>query len=426
MESRISKTFQRFIHPTKKTSKNGGNLERESAADSANKNRAAMEAFVSKLFASISSLKAAYAALQTAQLPYNIDSINSADQEIVEELKSLSELKRKYSKKQVDSSSSSSSPPHVTLMLSEIQEQHSLMKTYEITMRKMQTELEIKESRILQLREKLKEIVEKNEKKMSKIGSFSVLDSVKFSEMNVNDFTVVLNYVLRSVRSFVKFLIREMECGDWDIEAAVSAIQPGIVFRNRDHRVFVLESFVCGEILSGFDKPNFCDGKFGHCLPGERNQRRNFFFEEFKKMGSVNGVRFLKRVRNSLFGEFLKLKYLNLVHPKMEVSFFGDLRYRKMVDSGEWPESEFFKMFAEMGRRVWVLHCLAFSFDREVGIFRVERDSRFSEVYMESVAEEEAAAAAAEDLRVAFTVVPGFKFSHTVVQSRVYLFPAKS
>ncbi|KAL7102757.1 hypothetical protein ACP275_08G137800 [Erythranthe tilingii] len=421
MESRISKTFKRFIHPTKKTSKNGGHLERESA--DSDKNRAAMEAFVSKLFASVSSLKAAYAALQTAQLPYNIDSINSADQEIVEELKSLSELKRKYSKKQVDSSSS---PPHVTLMLSEIQEQHSLMKTYEITMRKMQSELEIKESRICNLREKLKEIVEENEKRMSKIGSFSILDSVKFSEMNVNDFTVVLNYVLRSVRSFVKFLIREMECGDWDIEAAVSAIQPGIVFRNRDHRVFVFESFVCREILSGFDKPNFCDGKFGHCLPGERNQRRNSFFEEFKKMGSVNGVRFLKRERNSLFGEFLKLKYLNLVHPKMEVSLFGDLRYRKMVDSGEWPESEFFKMFAEMGRRVWVLHCLAFSFDREVGIFQVERNSRFSEVYMESVAEEAAAAAAAEDLRVAFTVVPGFKFSHTVVQSRVYLFPAKS
>lgn len=95
------------------------------------------------------------------------------------------------------------------------------------------------------------------------------------------------------------------------------------------------------------------------------------------------------------------------------------------MNSGEYPETEFFKMFAEMGRRVWLLHCLAFSFDHEVGIFQVKRDCKFSEVYMESVAED-VFAAAAGGLRVAFTVVPGFKFRQTIVQSQVYLFPAKS
>ncbi|KAK4386532.1 hypothetical protein Sango_2523800 [Sesamum angolense] len=103
----------------------------------------------------------------------------------------------------------------------------------------------------------------------------------------------------------------------------------------------------------------------------------------------------------------------------MEFSFSGNLNQRKMVNSGEYPETDFFKSFAEMGRRVWLLHCLAFSFDHEVGIFQVKQNSRFSEVYMQSVTEDIFAAAAAGDLRVAFTVVPGFKLNQTVVQSQL-------
>ncbi|KAK4421138.1 hypothetical protein Salat_2064300 [Sesamum alatum] len=84
-----------------------------------------------KLFATVSAVKAAYAELQMAQFPYNDEAVQSADQAVVDELKALSELKRRFLKNQIDSS-----PPHVTLMLAEIQEQQSLMKTYEITMKK--------------------------------------------------------------------------------------------------------------------------------------------------------------------------------------------------------------------------------------------------------------------------------------------------
>ncbi|KAL2455037.1 Plant protein of unknown function (DUF641) [Abeliophyllum distichum] len=96
------------------------------------KNSAVMEAFLAKLFATISAIKAAYADLQTPQFPYNNEAIQSANQTIVDELKALLELKHIFVKKKIDSS-----PPHVTLMLAEIQEQQSLMKTYEITMNKM-------------------------------------------------------------------------------------------------------------------------------------------------------------------------------------------------------------------------------------------------------------------------------------------------
>ncbi|KAK2986560.1 hypothetical protein RJ640_022438 [Escallonia rubra] len=97
---------------------------------------------------------------------------------------------------------------------------------------------------------------------------------------------------------------------------------------------------------------------------------------------------------------------LRLVHPKMESSFFGNPNQRNSVGSGEYPET-FFSMFAEMAKRVWLLHCLAFSFDPEAAIFQVSKRCRFSEVFMESVNEEaflSADGSPESDPRVAFTV----------------------
>ncbi|KAL3851414.1 hypothetical protein ACJIZ3_013296 [Penstemon smallii] len=397
--------------------------ENEEEAKEESKNRAVIEAFVAKLFATVSAVKAAYAELQMAQFPYNSEAIQNADQAVVDELKALSELKHRFMKKQIDSS-----PPHVTLMLAEIQEQQSLMKTYEITMKKMQGEIENRETQIDSLQEQFQEIIQSNkflEKKLNASGSFSILDNVKFSDLNPKDFILVLHYGLRSIRNFVKFLIKEMESANWDIEAATNSIQPDTVFSKRDHKAFAFESFVCREIFTGFNDPCFSIQTNEQSLATENHNRRLFFFEQFKKLRSVSVLHFLKQNPNSLFGKFLKSKYLHLVHPKMEFSFSGNLNQRKMVNSGEFPETEFFKMFAEMGRRVWLLHCLGFSFDEEVSVFQVQRNSKFSEVYMDSVTED-VFAAADGGFRVAFTVVPGFKVGQTVVQSQVYLIPANS
>ncbi|KAL8468292.1 hypothetical protein ACS0TY_031508 [Phlomoides rotata] len=443
--SRIAKTFQKVINlktSSKSRSNNPGfcllipqeklrccesrqfEIEDAEEAKEESKNRAAMEAFVAKLFATLSAMKAAYAELQLAQFPYSSEAIQSADQAVVDELKALSELKYSYLKNQIDSS-----PPHVTLMLAEIQEQQSLMKTYEITMKKMQAEIENKESRISLLQQQLQEIVQSNkslERKLSASGSFSILDNVQFSDVNPKDFILVLHYALRSVRNFVKFIIREMESANWDIEAAANSIHSDIVFSKRDHRAFAFESFVCREIFDGFNDPGFSiQNHDQQVLSGEIHQRRVFFFEQFRKLRSANAIHFQKQNPNSLFGKFLKSKYLHMVHPKMEFSFSGNLNQRKLVNSGDSPETEFFKAFAEMGRRVWLLHCLAFSFDHQVSIFQVKQSSKFSEVYMESVTEDIFAAADGGP-RVAFTVVPGFKVGQTVVQSQVYLFPASS
>ena len=74
------------------------------------------EAVLAKLFAGVSSVKSAYAELQLAQTPYDAAGIQSADETVVAELKSLSELKRCYLKKQFDPS------PEIALAKAEIQE----------------------------------------------------------------------------------------------------------------------------------------------------------------------------------------------------------------------------------------------------------------------------------------------------------------
>ncbi|CAA2933765.1 GRAVITROPIC IN THE LIGHT 1-like [Olea europaea subsp. europaea] len=439
-KSKIARTFQKVIH-LKSATKNLSNpgfcllipqeklkcsesqqVEKENLEEEAkeSKNRAAVEAFVAKLFATVSAVKAAYAELQVAQFPYNNEAIRSADQAVVDELKELSELKHRFLKKQIDSS-----PPHVTLMLAENQEQQSLMKTYEITMKKMQREIERKDTQISLLQDQLQKIVQTNkslEIKLNASGSFSILDNIKFSDSNPKVFIMVLHHALRSIRNFVKMLIGNMESVSWDIDAAANAIQPEITFSKRDHKGFAFESFVCREIFCGFNEPFFSIQNDHQPLPNGTDPRRIFFFEHFKNLRSVSVIQFLGQNQNSLFGKFLKSKYLRLVHPKMEFSFAGNLNQRKMVNSSEYPETEFFKAFAEMGRRVWLLHCLTFSFDQEVSIFQVKRNARFSEVYMESITDD-IFVAADRDFRVAFTVVPGFKVGQSVVQSQVYLFP---
>lgn len=81
------------------------------------------EAFLAKLFAGISAVKAAYAEMQFAQSPHDLDGIQSADKVVISQLKYLSELKQSYLKKQFDDSS-----PGKTLLLSELQEKKSTLK----------------------------------------------------------------------------------------------------------------------------------------------------------------------------------------------------------------------------------------------------------------------------------------------------------
>ncbi|XP_076955227.1 protein GRAVITROPIC IN THE LIGHT 1-like [Bidens hawaiensis] len=437
--SKLSKTFHKVLPFKKSSSKslsNNGfclplphdhkqkNKNPDSTTDHSNKhfnkhpsddpdlrNKAAMEAFVAKLFATISALKAAYAELQAAQFPYNGDVVQCADQGVVDELKTISELKRSFLKRQIDSS-----PPHVTLLLAEFQEQQSLMKMYEITMNKMEREIKSKDYEISSLQKQLTEINSVNKSIETRLSSgqcFPLFDHVNVSDITPTNFVDVLHYTLRSVRNFVKLLVRDMINAHWDIDAAVKAIDPTITFPKPSYRCFAIESFVAREMFDGF---GFNDEG------GYEGEDRFQWFNRFKKMKSLTTSQVLQENPKSAFGKFARAKYMRLVHPKMEASLYGNLSQRKILNTWQFPDTCFFSAFTEMTRRVWVLRCLAAAIGKEVSVFQVRKGCRFSEVFMESVTDE---AFTGGEVRVGFTVVPGFKIGDTVVQSQVYVPPLR-
>ncbi|KAE8656388.1 Trehalose-phosphatase/synthase 7 isoform 1 [Hibiscus syriacus] len=394
--------------PNRKASSHAGDYSKV-------KQKAVLEALLAKVFAGVTSIKAAYAELQMAQHPYNGHAIQASDQAVVEELHALSELKFKFFKKELHLS------PQVTLMLAEIQEQQSLMRTYEITIKKLQSHVEDKDSDIALLHKQLQDCTVCNkslEKKLNASEPLSMFDDVQSMNLNPSHFVQVLHFSLRSARSFTKMMVREMELAKWDLLAAAEAIEPGAVFAKESHRCFAFESFVCKTMLEGFNSHDFGLTKDSPTKQLDPLQ----YFNAFKSLKSAHPKSFLAQNPDSCFAKFIRTKYLNLVHSKMECSFFGNLNQRKLVTSSGFPDTAFFTAFAEMCRRFWLLHCLGFSMQEQVSIFQVKNGCGFSQVYMENVCDGEINAANA-DARVGFTVVPGFKFGVTVIQTQVYLSP---
>ncbi|KAL3646222.1 hypothetical protein CASFOL_011402 [Castilleja foliolosa] len=427
-KSRLARTFTKAFHlqsfksheNTKKdkTKRTEHISSYEGEKDDENlKNQAINEAFIAKLFASISSIKAAYAQMQFAQSPYDPDEIQSSDLAIISELMNLSELKQCYLKKELSEMS-----PETTLVLSEIQEHKSLLKNYEVSDKKSDFQIKLKESKITFLKEKLAEASIDNkslEKKLNSSGLITVPDDIRLSDLKPTHFIKYYRQVIKSIRSFVRLFISKIEFAGWNLDSAASSVEPGVSFWKPNHKCFAFESFVYKKMFDGFGCPNFSSEIKA------RKKNRGLFFETFKEMRSVGATDYLVRKPESPFALFCREKYLKLMHQKMEASIFGNLEQRGLVSSGDIPETGFFSVFCEMAKRVWLLHILGLLYEPEVNVFQVSKGSRFSEVYMESLSDE--AFVPCNDNsetypRVAFTVVPGFRIGKTVVQCQVYLY----
>lgn len=378
----------------------------------------AMESLIANLFTSISAIKAAYAQLQVAQSPYDPDTIQSADRSVVTELMHISELKHGYFKHQIG-------PPPPPPMAAQVQEHRNLIKTFQITTKKLESDLQYRDSKVMSLQAQLMELDRQNRSMESRLHPgilLSSLDGLHLSGLDPTHFLEVVRDSARSVRSFVKLMVGEMESAGWDLGAAARSIQPDV--HNRPtHKIFAFESFVSQKMLSNFHCRDFGLAPFENRASWEPQK----FYAEFTELKSAKTKHLFATPKGRSYGfcKFCRARYLTLVHPKMEASFFGNLDQRELVSSGRgFPESEFFAGFAEMARRVWLLHCLFFSFDKEMGgsIFQLKRGMRFSEVYMESVLEErEVYGTGARPPVVRFTVMPGFSIGRTVIQSKVYI-----
>uniref|UniRef100_A0A0D3EKV0 GIL1/IRKI C-terminal domain-containing protein n=1 Tax=Oryza barthii TaxID=65489 RepID=A0A0D3EKV0_9ORYZ len=194
-----------------------------------------------------------------------------------------------------------------------------------------------------------------------------------------------------------------MQSAGWDLAAAAAAVHPGVQLRRAGDTKFVFESYVAMKMFANFHRRDF---NLSFLDEREFYDRRRFF-EEFTELKAAPASAFLdaRNARWGGFGKFLRAKYLSLVHARMETAFFGRLEQRGIVSAGPgFPESSWFADFAEMARRVWLLHCLFYAFDggaEEDGasIFQVRAEERV----------------------VGFTVVPGFRVGRTMIQCRVYL-----
>ncbi|KAI7730441.1 hypothetical protein M8C21_025943 [Ambrosia artemisiifolia] len=438
-KSRLARTFAKVMHVRaatgvdkfqKSKSKTREKVKQDTPTDESHQHvffnekdeklqkRALMDAFIAKLFATISSVKAAYAELQYCQVPYDADGIQSADQTLVSELKSLSELKQSFLKKHLDDFS-----PETTQLSAEVQEQKNLIKTYEITKKKLASQSKLKDSEIIFLKEKLEDIRRENkiiEKRLNSSGSLSSSSSHEkwnFSSLSPTNFLSVLKQTTKSIRSLVKFMISEMESTNWDLDAAANSIQPDVVYWDTTHICYAFESFVCKQMFDGFNLPEFA-------IPGDsqsKGKTREFFFDKFMELKSLKAREYITWKPTSVFAEFCRCKYLKLIHPKMEASLFGNLNQRNLVNARKFPETAFFDSFLEVAKWVWLLHCLGFSFSPDgATIFQVAKGSRFSEVFMDSV-NDVTFVSPERSPEVAFTVVPGFKLGKAVIQCQVYL-----
>lgn len=391
---------------------------------------AAADSLLANLFAGVSAVKAAYAQLQLAQFPYDAEAIQSADAAVVAELTRLSDTKRRFLKDPAGAARDAAAAGN-TALSAHAEEQRHLLKTYQITARKLEAELRAKDAELDRVKGSLDAELRAEramEVRLHPGRTLASLDELHVSGLNPTHFLTALRHTVKSIRSFSKSMLSSMQAAGWDLAAAAAAVHPGVPLRRAGDAKFVFESYVAMKMFANFHRRDF---NFSFLDEREFYERRRFF-EEFTELKAAPASVFLdvRNTRWSGFGKFLRAKYLSLVHARMETAFFGRQEQRGIVSAGPgFPESSWFAEFAEMARRVWLLHCLFFAFDggdEEDGasIFQVRTGARFAEVYMESVNDgrtEDAFCTAAEDRTVGFTVVPGFRVGRTVIQCRVYL-----
>uniref|UniRef100_A0A2K1XRI4 DUF641 domain-containing protein n=1 Tax=Populus trichocarpa TaxID=3694 RepID=A0A2K1XRI4_POPTR len=224
--------------------------------DSANQNPEAGEALISKIFTNISSLKSAYIQLQAAHTPYDPDKIQAFDKAVISELKNLSELNYIYRENNPKPICVS---PQDSRLAAEIQEQLSLLKTYEN-----------KDSEILQS----EQMIEEANQKRAKLEK---------------------NLKLRGLSTE---------------ESEANSIESNVVYAKRAHKQYAFESHISQRMFIGFHHENFSIKADGGAVSKES------FFHQFLATREMDPLDMLCQNPNSVFGKFCTSKYLVVVHPK--------------------------------------------------------------------------------------------------------------
>ncbi|PON66171.1 MYB transcription factor [Trema orientale] len=352
------------------------------------------EAEIEKLFDIVSALKSAYVRLQEAHIPYNPKMIIAANKLVVAELEALCKIKRAYKEKQFTKAKSDSS--RFALLRAKIELNERFLE-------ELKFEVKAKNSEIMLLVEELRELDMGNSKLAEKVNQLS-LERKSGGIYNITAFQKAFTATSKSIHDFAKPLISLMKASSWDLDLAAKSIEEEAVYSKRSHKKYAFEAYIGRRMFSGMT------------LEG---------YNVDDVMRFDNPIDALIEDPESDFAKFCGKKYLLAVHPMMEASFFGNLDHRMFVLSGKHPRTPFYQIFARMAKWVWVLQGIGGSLDPKAKAFAVNRGSKFSDVYMESVEEDKEGgflSVEGEPMhRVEFMVMPGFKIGDTLLKSRVYL-----
>ncbi|KAG7573088.1 hypothetical protein ISN44_As09g014130 [Arabidopsis suecica] len=339
---------------------------------------------ISKLFDIVSALKLAYVEFQQAHLPYDPDKIIEADNLVVSQLEALRRIKRLYLKtKQLNAKKTEFAASCLNGLRDEIE-------VNEKELEKLKAQVRAKESEIHSLKERLDCLVAENRKHEERIVS-------------VSSFEFAFRAASKAVHDFSKPLITLMKATDWNLDKAVESIVGNVTFAKTSDKKYAFESYIVRRMFQGIKLNPF---------------------DVTELMSFDDPLDALTTFPNSAFSRFCGQKYLLVVHPSMEASFFGNLDMRGLVLLGKHPRTMFYHIFAKMAKWVWILGSFAASLDLKAKIFVVRRGTRFSGVYMESVVGDEKEEGQG-DLSVEFITMPGFKIGDSVFKSQVYLSKAK-
>jgi len=347
-----------------------------------------------KIFDAVSALKLAYLQLQQAHIPYDPLKIVAADDLVVVELEKICKFKREYTLKHCKKArfNASRSAPLMAQIVAK-----------EAVLGKLKSQNSAKDSEIVRLRRELLDLEIGNKNLTDKIKQIS-LEKRKACVLSVTEFQDVFKAASKSIHDFAKPMISLMKASGWDLDRAASSIENGVVFSKRCDKKYAFEAYIARRMFHGVALTSY-----------DVSDVMKFDDPFDALMGNPH----------SDFAKFCQAKYLLVVHPKMEESFFGNLDHRTFIMSGKHPRTEFYQLFAKMAKWVWVLLGSALSIDSAATLFSVNRGSVFCNFYMESVEEEKGSAILSDEERtthkVQFMIMPGFKIGKMVVKSRVYI-----
>ncbi|XP_076914721.1 protein GRAVITROPIC IN THE LIGHT 1-like [Bidens hawaiensis] len=340
---------------------------------------------VLKVFDIMSELKLAYVQLQEAHIPYDPDKIKTADELVLSNLDKLCKVRRAVKESQFQKSNSLSAC--LTVLRAEIKVQEKLLE-------RLKAQAKKKDAEISYLKREFQDLDGKNRMLTEEI---KCKEREAIKRLNLSSVDNVVKEVSKGIHDFAKPLIALMKASGWDLDEAASSIQDSVVYSVRSHKKYAFEAYI---------------------------SRRMFYRFSLKSHNVDDVLRFndpidvLIEDPNCKFAEFCRTKYLLIVHPRMEASFFGNLDQKNFVLSGKHPITPFYQLFVKMARWVWLLQGIAAS-EPESEMFVVNRGTEFSDYYMESI--EGLLDEQKGRYKVELMITPGFRIGNKLFKSRVYV-----